>query len=48
MFPFDPLENMRKPKVLCFQGDQKGALGTKALSGLMLRNVLEAPTGAAL
>ena len=33
MFPFDPPENIRKPKVfLCFQGDQKETLGRKGLS----------------
>ena len=33
MFPFDPPENIRKPKVfLCFQGDQKGTLGSKGLA----------------
>ena len=32
MFPFDPPENIRKPKVFwCFQGDQKGTLGSKGL-----------------
>ena len=32
MFPFDPPENIRKPKVFrCFQGDQKGTLGRKGL-----------------
>ena len=32
MFPFDPLENIRKPLVFwCFQGDQKGTLGRKGL-----------------
>ena len=32
MFPFDPPENIRKPLVfLCFQGDQKGTLGSKGL-----------------
>ena len=32
MFPFDPPENIRKPKVFwCFQGDQKGILGSKGL-----------------
>ena len=36
MFPFDPPENIRKPKVFwCFQGDQKGTFGRK---GLTLRN----------
>ena len=30
---------------LCFQGDQKGTLERKGLSGLMLRNLLEAATG---
>ena len=30
MFPFDPPENIRKPKVFwCFQGDLKGTLGRK-------------------
>ena len=30
---FDPPENIRKPKVFwCFQGDQKGTLGSKGLS----------------
>ena len=33
MFPFDPPENIRKPKVFqCFQEDQKGTLGRKGLS----------------
>ena len=33
MFPFDPPENIRKPKVFwCFQGDQKGTLGSKGLT----------------
>ena len=33
MFPFDPPENIRKPKVFsCFQGDQKGTLGRKGLN----------------
>ena len=31
MFPFDPPENIRKPK-MGFQGDQKGALGRKGLN----------------
>ena len=32
MFPFHPPENVRKPKVFCcFQGDQKGTLGSKGL-----------------
>ena len=31
MFPFDPPENIRKPNVFCFQGDQKGTLGTNGL-----------------
>ena len=32
MFPFDPPENIRKPFVFsCFQGDQKGTLGSKGL-----------------
>ena len=32
MFPFDPPEKIRKPLVfLCFQGDQKGTLGSKGL-----------------
>ena len=31
MFPFDLPENI-KPKVLCFQGDQKGTLGRKGLA----------------
>ena len=32
MFPFDPLENIRKPLVFrCFQGDQKETLGRKGL-----------------
>ena len=30
---------------LCFQGDQKGTLERKGLSGLILRNLLEAATG---
>ena len=32
MLPFDPPENIRKPKVFCFQGDQKGILGRKGLN----------------
>ena len=33
MFPFDPPENIRKPKNFwCFQGDQKGTLGSKGLN----------------
>ena len=32
MFPFDPNENIRKPLVFCFQGDQKGTLGRKGLT----------------
>ena len=33
MFPFDPPENIRKPKVFwCFQGDQNGTLGSKGLT----------------
>ena len=32
MFPFDPSENVRKPKVFwCFQGDQMETLGRKGL-----------------
>ena len=32
MFPFDPPENIRKPKVFwCFQGDQRRTLGRKEL-----------------
>ena len=32
MFPFDPPENIRKPKVfLIFQGDQRRTLGSKGL-----------------
>ena len=31
MFPFDLSENIRKPLVLCFQGDQKVRLGRKGL-----------------
>ena len=32
MFPFDSPENIRKPFVFwCFQGDQKGTLGSKGL-----------------
>ena len=32
MFPFDPPENVRKPKVfLCFHGHQKGTSGRKGL-----------------
>ena len=32
IFPFAPPENIRKPKVFwCFQGDQKGTLGSKGL-----------------
>ena len=31
MFPFDPPENIRKPKIFCFQGDQMGTLGSKGL-----------------
>ena len=30
MFPYEPPENNRKPKVFwCFQGDLKGNFGTK-------------------
>ena len=33
MFPFDPPENIRKPKVFwCFQGDQKRTLGRKGFN----------------
>ena len=33
MFPFDPLENIRKSKVFwCFLGDLKGTLGIKGLT----------------
>ena len=33
MFPFDPPENIRKPKAFsCFQGDQKGTLERKGLN----------------
>ena len=33
MFPFDPPENIRKPLVFwCFQGGQKGTLGSKRLN----------------
>ena len=33
MFPFDPSENIKKPKVFwCFQRDQKGTLGRKRLN----------------
>ena len=33
MFPFNPPENIRKPKVFwCFQGDQRGSLGSKGLT----------------
>ena len=32
MFLFDPLENIRKPLVFCFQGDQKGTLVIKWLN----------------
>ena len=32
MLPFDPPENIRKPKVFrCFQGDQEGTLGGEGL-----------------
>ena len=32
MFPFDPHENIREPLVFwCFQGDEKGTLGSKGL-----------------
>ena len=35
MFPFDPPENIPKPKVfLCFQGDQKGTLGRNGSSDI--------------
>ena len=41
MFPFDPPENIRKPKAfLCFQGDQKGTLGRKGLTRKYYCNVL--------
>ena len=37
MFPSDPPETIRKPKVFwCFQGDQKGTLGRKVLNGIIL------------
>ena len=33
MFPFDPPENIRKSLVFwCFQGEQKGTLGSKGLN----------------
>ena len=32
MFPFDPPENIRKPKIFCFQGGQKGTLRRKGFS----------------
>ena len=33
MFPFDPPEKIKKPKVFWyFQGDQKGALGSNGLN----------------
>ena len=36
MFPFDPPENIRKPKVsLCFQGGQKGTLERQGLSSVI-------------
>ena len=35
MFLLDPPENIRKPLVFCFQGDQKGTLGKKGLIHLM-------------
>ena len=42
MFPFDPPENIRKPLVFwCFQGDQKGTLGSKGL--IFLNNNLTLP-----
>ena len=31
MFPFDQPENIRKPLIFDFQGDQKGTLGRKKL-----------------
>ena len=31
MFPLDPPENIRNPKIICFQEDQKGTLGRKGL-----------------
>ena len=39
MFPYDPPENIRKPKVFCcFQGDQKGTLGRKGLFAVFAIN----------
>ena len=36
MFPFDPPENIRKPKVLqCFKGDQKKTLEKKVKKYLL-------------
>ena len=40
MFHFDPPENIRKPLVFwCFQGDQKGTLGSKGLSKNILNKL---------
>ena len=45
MFPFDPPENIRKPKVFrCFQGDQKGTLGSKGLNFRSSGSKLESVT----
>ena len=34
MVRFNPPKNIKKPKVFCFQGDQKGSLGRKELTEL--------------
>ena len=35
MFHFDPPENIRKPLVFCFQGDQKRTLGRKSINWVL-------------
>ena len=41
MSPFDPPENIRKPKIFwCFQGDQTGTLGKKELMLMERKNLL--------
>ena len=40
MFPFDPLENISKALVFCFQGDQKGTLERKGLKKISYRTFL--------
>ena len=36
MFPFDPFENIRKPLVFYFQGDQKETLAEKELQNICI------------